>query len=70
MYPVMQEFLEEIMAADRKIYGKLEISYTDPFIDQSITITASENNYTSHPSQVADGMRTPAVTSPCWANGC
>ncbi len=57
MYPVKQEYLEAIASPVRKIHGKVQIDYTDPFIDQSITITASENNHTSHPSQVADGIR-------------
>lgn len=59
MYPVTQEFLEEIKAANRKVYGRIQVDYTSPFLDQSITITASENNHTSHPSQVADGFRDP-----------
>jgi hypothetical protein len=59
MYEATLDYLNAIAAPVRRVYGKLQIDYTDPFIDQSITITASENNYTSHPSQVADGMRTP-----------
>ncbi len=57
MYPVTQEFLDEVTSSNRKIYARLQIDYTSPFLDQSITITASENNHTSHPSQVADGIR-------------
>jgi len=57
MYEVTQSYIDAIAAPVRRVYGKLQIDYTDPYIDQSISITASENNYTSHPSQAADGIR-------------
>ena len=43
MYPVTSEFLELIRADARQIKAKVEISYTDPMIDQSIDVEASEN---------------------------
>lgn len=60
MYEVTQDYLNAIASPVRRIHGKVQIDYTDPLIDQSITITVSENNRTSHPQQVADNIRTPS----------
>lgn len=59
MYPVTQEFQKKIKANIRKVYGKVQINYTDPFLDQSIEVTASENANVSYPHQTADGLSKP-----------
>jgi len=56
MYPVTSEFLELIRADVRQIKAKVEISYTDPMIDQSIDVEASENANVSYPTQTADNV--------------
>ena len=56
MYPVTSEFLELIRADARQIKAKVEISYTDPMIDQSIDVEASENANVSYPAQTADSV--------------
>ena len=56
MYPVTSEFLELIRADARQIKAKVEISYTDPMIDQSIDVEASENANVSYPTQTADSV--------------
>lgn len=59
MYPVTQEFQKKIKANIRKVYGKVQIDYTDPFLDQSIEVTASEKANVSYPHQTADGLSEP-----------
>lgn len=59
MYAVSFEFQENIKAQTRRIYGKIQIDYTDPFIDQSITITANEEANISYPAQTADNAVKP-----------
>ena len=59
MYPVSQEFQDKVRAYDRKIFGKVQIDYSDPFIDQSVQIVTNENNHTSYPRQIADGVQEP-----------
>lgn len=56
MYPVSREFHEKMKAAKRRIYGKVQIDWTDPFIDQTIIITANEEARISWKNQVADGI--------------
>lgn len=59
MYAVTQDFNERIKADVRKIYGKVQIDYTDPFLDQSIQVKASENANVSYPAQTADSIQEP-----------
>ncbi|WFA10326.1 hypothetical protein [Tissierella sp. Yu-01] len=56
MYPVTQEFKEKILLPDRKIYGRVEIDYTDPFLDNSIEAIANENANISYPEQTTDSV--------------
>lgn len=58
MYPVTQDFLDKIKAEKRQVLAKAEIDYTDPFIDQSITISVNEQASVSYPQQVADAVLT------------
>jgi len=60
MYPVSQEFQEKIKKQfDRRTFGKVQIDYTSPFLDQSITVDANENANVSFPSQTADSLPEP-----------
>lgn len=59
MYAVSDNFKTSIKAPVRQVYGKIQIDYTDPFIDQSINITASENANISYPKQTADNAVKP-----------
>ena len=45
------------MKADlRRVEARVTIDYTDPKIDQSLTVTASEQANVSYPQQTADGV--------------
>ncbi len=59
MYPVSQEYLDNIKANERCVYGRVAIDYTDPFLDQSISIAASEEANVSYPVQTADAVVEP-----------
>lgn len=59
MYPVSQEFLDKIKADERQVFAKLQVDYTDPFLDQSIEVITSENANVSFPSQTADAVAEP-----------
>jgi len=54
MYPVSELYKAYILGANRRIHGRVTVSYTDPEIDPSVTVTANEENYISWPSQAAD----------------
>ena len=56
MYPVTQDFLDKMKADRRHIEARVVIDYTDPFIDQSIEIEASEQANVSYPQQSADSV--------------
>ena len=59
MYAISSEFIDRIKAQTRRIYGKIQIDYTDPFLDQSITVSANENANISYPEQTADNALKP-----------
>lgn len=60
MYPTSQEFQEKIkQQIDRRTFGKVQIDYTSPFLDQSITVAANENANVSYPTQTADSVPEP-----------
>jgi hypothetical protein len=59
MYPVSQEFIDKIKADERQVFAKLQVDYTDPFLDQSISVEANENANVSFPSQTADSVPEP-----------
>ena len=56
MYQVSQDFKDKMKAQTRKIYGKVQIDYTDPFLDQSIQMQVSESANVSYPMQTADSV--------------
>jgi len=47
-------------APERKIYGKVEITYSDPYLDESIQVTASGSVRYTDPAQTADSVVEPA----------
>jgi len=44
----------------RQVFAKVDINYTDPFVDQSIGVTSSGDAECSHINQVADGIYEPS----------
>lgn len=58
MSPVSEAFLEAMAAAERQVLARVTIDYTDPFMDQSIEIEASEQADVSWPLQTADTIDT------------
>jgi len=57
--PKLTNVHTQMDSAERTIYGKVEITYTDPFSDSSITVTASEVGRFTHTNQVADNVTNP-----------
>lgn len=56
MYPVSEVFNAHMKADLRRVEARVTIDYTDPKIDQSLTVTASEQANVSYPQQTADGV--------------
>jgi len=54
MLPVSPTYETAIDATDRKFVPKVEITWTDPFIDMSISASANDENYINYPEQIAD----------------
>ena len=61
MYPVSTEFMEKMKNDRRRVLAKVTIDYTDPFLDQSIEVTASEYANVSYPDQTANGLLEPGA---------
>lgn len=60
MIETSQSYNEKIKDLfNRKIYGKVQIDYTDPEIDQSISVDFQDNNIVSFPMQIVNGKNTP-----------
>lgn len=59
MHPVTQDYLEAVSADERRIKAKIQIDYTDPFMDQSISISTSEQANVSYPVHTADAINEP-----------
>ena len=51
-----KEFMDAMRAQRRQVLAKVVIDYTDPLIDQSIQVDASERARISWPEQTADGL--------------
>jgi len=58
VYPVTQDFLDKMRADRRQVLARVEIDYTNPFIDQSIETETSEQANVSYPEQTADSVDT------------
>ena len=59
MYAVTQDFMERMRADKRRVDAKITIDYTNPLIDQSIAVSASEQANVSYPQQTADAVLFP-----------
>ncbi len=59
MYPVTTDFIDKMKANRRQVLARVEIDYTDPFMDQSISVEANETANASFPSQTADSVAEP-----------
>lgn len=59
MYSTSADFLTKIKAPVRSVFAKVIVDYTDPFLDQSISVSASENAAGSVPAQTADSIVVP-----------
>jgi len=56
VYPVTQGFLDAMTAAERQVFAKVVVDYTNPFLDQSIEVAVSEQANVSYPGQTADAV--------------
>ncbi len=56
MYPVTKDFLDKMKADRRRVLARVAIDYTDPFMDQSLTIEANEQANVSYPQQTSDSL--------------
>jgi len=56
VYPVTQDFIDKMKADRRQVFARVEIDYTDPFMDQSLEIEANEQANVSYPQQTADSV--------------
>ncbi len=65
MYAITQDFLDAMRADRRRVDALVEVSYTDPFIDQSISVAASEQANVSYPQQTTDAV---TQTTHKWAS--
>ena len=59
MLEVNDGYKAAITATRRKVYGKVIIDYSDPFLDASVSIAVNESANISYPNQVADGKESP-----------
>lgn len=60
MYPVTNEFQERIIdMKNRKVFGRIEVDYTDVFLDETIIVTSNEKANVSYPQQTADNVKIP-----------
>lgn len=56
MYPVTQDFIDKMKSDRRQVLARVEVDYTDPFLDQSLEIEANEQANVSYPQQTADSV--------------
>lgn len=65
MHEVTPGFNVEMIARERRVAGNVAIDYTNPFIDQTIQVVASEQGSVSWPGQTADAVE---VVANQWAS--
>lgn len=65
MLPSTRLYKEKAKETVRRWKGRVQIDYTDPFIDQSIDAEASEASNYSHPTQTANNVEEPSEK---WAS--
>ena len=56
MLPVSLDYIEAIKAGTRKIKSRIEVTWTDPYLDQSIQVVANEEARVSYVRQSADAI--------------
>ena len=56
MYPVTTTFLDKMKADRRQVKARVLVDYTDPFLDQSLTVEVNERANHSYPQQTADSV--------------
>jgi len=56
VYPVTEDFIQKMKADRRQVVARVEIDYTDPFLDQSLEIEANEQANVSYLQQTADSV--------------
>ena len=56
MYPVTEDFIQKMKADRRRVLARVEVDYTDPFLDQSLEIEANDQANVSYPQQTADSV--------------
>ncbi|MFZ5816306.1 MAG: hypothetical protein ACOY93_13580 [Bacillota bacterium] len=56
MEPVTQAFNEAMRAPERHVVARVVIDYTDPTIDQSVAVVATEEARIAYPAQTADSV--------------
>lgn len=59
VYPVSNGFNDRAKAVIRKVFGKVQVDYTDPFLDQSLAITATEEANVSYLKHTSDTITAP-----------
>ena len=60
MLPISREYIEAIRAQSRDLRARVEITWTDPYIDQTIQVTTNDQANISWPAQTADSKEEPA----------
>src|SRR5690554_5796391 len=60
MLPVSYEYIDAIRAQSRDLRARVEITWTDPYIDQTIQVTTNDSANVSWPKQTADSKEEPA----------
>jgi len=51
--------MDELKAIERRTFGRVTVDYTDPFLDQSISVAVNERANVSYPAQTADSIVVP-----------
>ena len=60
MFPVTQQFHDFMASSARKVFGRVTVDYTDPFIDQSVQVAANQQQNTAgFLAQTADTINAP-----------
>lgn len=60
MIPTSQKFQDAMRAVNRRIYGRIQIDYSDTEIDQNIQVSSNDSNLVSFPMQITDGKNEPS----------
>lgn len=58
-HKVLDNIYTAMDAGTRQVFAKVEITYTDPYMDESIVISATETAEHTHTDELADAITTP-----------